>query len=370
MNKAVHQQNLDAVLGKALDQKPLTKEEVVFLLGLGREEDLQLLYGAARSLRYKYFRNKVFLYGFVYFSTWCANECAFCSYRNPNHLVRRYRKTTEEILEVVCSLKESGVHLIDLTMGEDPFYHRRQDGFDSLVDLVRRLRGEINLPVMVSPGVLSPAELKKFSEAGADWYACYQETYNQDLFRRLRIKQSFSRRLFSKYLAQKAGLLVEEGLLLGVGETVEDIACSMDYMRQLGARQVRVMSFVPQEGSPLENVPAPSRVMEFKAIAVLRLLFPDRLIPASLDVDGIEGLEARLGAGANVVTSLIPPQSGLAGVARHKRDIDEGCRTVRGVLPVLEKTGMEAAAPYEYADWLMGQRNILSARAAGISGWR
>lgn len=48
----------------------------------------------------------------------------------------------------------------------------------------------------------------------------------------------------------------------------------------------------------------------------MRLLFPDKLIPASLDVDGISGLELRLMAGANVVTSIIPPNEGLAGVAQ------------------------------------------------------
>ncbi len=74
-------------------------------------------------------------------------------------------------------------------------------------------------------------------------------------------------------------------------------------------------------------------------IAVMRLLFPDRLIPASLDIDGVAGLQARLNAGANVVTSLIPPRLGLAGVAQSTRDIDDGYRTVAGILPLLEQIG-------------------------------
>ena len=35
----------------------------------------------------------VFLYGFVYFSTYCRNECAFCFYRADNDESPRYRKT-------------------------------------------------------------------------------------------------------------------------------------------------------------------------------------------------------------------------------------------------------------------------------------
>ena len=65
-------------------------------------------------------------------------------------------------------------------------------------------------------------------------------------------------------------------------------------------------------------------------IAVMRLAMPDRLIPASLDVEGIAGLEARLEAGANVVTSIVPPQSGLAGVSQAELDIDAGLRTAPG----------------------------------------
>ena len=75
----------------------------------------------------------------------------------------------------------------------------------------------------------------------------------------------------------------------------------------------------------------------------MRLAMPDRLIPASLDVDGIAGLERRLQAGANVVTSIVPPTVGLAGVSQAELDIDEGYRTVHGVLPHLERLGLRPA---------------------------
>ncbi len=131
-------------------------------------------------------------------------------------------------------------------------------------------------------------------------------------------------------------------------------------MRAIGAQQVRVMSFVPQTGIPMEHTPSPDRRLERVAIAVLRLLFPDRLIPASLDVDGIEGLKVRLAAGANVVTSLIPPHVGFAGVAQHSKDINEGKRTIAGVLPVLRDLGLEVATNEEYRYWLHQQKLCLS----------
>lgn len=86
---------------------------------------------------------------------------------------------------------------------------------------------------------------------------------------------------------------------------------------------------------------------------------PDRLIPASLDVDGVEGLQARINAGANVITSLIPPQLGLAGVAQSTKDINEGYRTVQGIIPVLNQMGMRAASLEEYSCWILNEKEKL-----------
>ncbi len=72
---------------------------------------------------------------------------------------------------------------------------------------------------MLSPGVVSGEALQQFAAAGADWYACYQETHNRALFARLRLHQSFDERLQAKRLARRYGMLVEEGILKGVGET-------------------------------------------------------------------------------------------------------------------------------------------------------
>jgi methylornithine synthase len=116
------------------------------------------------------------------------------------------------------------------------------------------------------------------------------------------------------------------------------------------------MTFVPQLGTPLADVAPQGDQAELLTIAAMRLAMPEALIPASLDVDGIRGLERRLQAGANVVTSIVPPTSGLAGVSQAELDINEGHRTVAGVLPHLERLGLRAAAPAEYSRWLDGAR--------------
>ena len=221
---------------------------------------------------------------------------------------------------------------------------------------------------MVSPGVVPEQVLHDLSIAGADWYACYQETHNKELFSQLRLKQSYDLRFTSKKNAMQSGLLVEDGILAGVGETLSDLASSLESMSRLGAHQVRVMSFVPQKGTPMSHWATPSRKRELLFIALLRILMPDRLIPASLDVDGVEGLRARINAGANVITSLIPPQLGLAGVAQSTKDINEGYRTVQGIIPVLKKMGMRAASLEEYTCWIVkGKKEITRPHSREVS---
>jgi len=355
MNTNVYRSDfhLDRILSKSLAQESLTKEEIKFLLSLDDEESLDQLFHTARKIRYIHFGDDVFLSGFVYFSTWCRNDCTFCRYRYSNRLANRYRKNKMEVLEIACQLAESGVHLIDLTIGEDPVIHKK---IDELADLVRSIKDLTGLPVMVSPGVVSLDTLKALTEVGADWYACYQEAHNRKLFKRLRPDQDYDERLSMKMEARGLGLLIEEGILTGVGENTDDILLSLEVMNDLDAHQIRVMTFVPQEGTPMANFPAASWRGELSIIAVMRLLFQDRLIPASLDVGGVRGLRERLLAGANVITSIIPPHKGLVGISNSVLDVDEGYRTVRGVTPILDKMKISTAEPRKYAQWILHER--------------
>ena len=130
-------------------------------------------------------------------------------------------------------------------------------------------------------------------------------------------------------------------------------------MEKTGAHQVRVMSFVPQKGTPMARVHAPDIVRELLIIAVLRITFPDRLIPASLDVDGSENLISRLNAGANVVTSFVPPNMGMAGVAQPQFNIDNGLRTVDSILSILKAANMQPASFSKYIEWMERERGLL-----------
>ena len=342
------------ILAKGEREAKLSTDEIFQLMSIKDKSEMEELFAAARRVRDREFGKKIFTYGFVYFSTYCKNNCTFCYYRTSNTGIDRYRKTKEEIVQLSASLQDAGINLSDLTMGEDPMMYK--DGYAKLLDIISAVHDEVGINIMASPGALPHDMFAKVRDAGADWYACYQETYNRKLFGSLRLDQSFEDRRNQKTWAMEAGLLAEDGMMIGLGESVRDRAETIQEMTSLGCGQIRAMTFVPQVGTPMQDYTPYDSTEELKAIAIMRLLNQDKLIPCSLDVEGIAGLRTRINAGANVVTSIVPPSQHLAGVAQHELDIENGNRSVQHVFEMLEDMGHHHASSAEYRSFLEAHR--------------
>ncbi|MCP8307834.1 MAG: methylornithine synthase PylB [archaeon] len=349
------------ILTKALDGKELLKSDALYLARIKNIHDLYAMFSVAQELRERFFKNVIFNYGFVYFTTYCRNYCTFCAYRKPNEKAIRYRKTLDEILDYSKRIKDSGINLIDLTMSEDPIVYEKIDGWRLVESIIKAVKDATGLPIMISPGAICRDGIRAFEKAGADWFAVYQETYNRELYRKLRVGQDFDYRVNVKLWAKDEGMLIEDGMLLGVGENGDDWVESIFSMKKLGVHQIREMGFIPQPNTPMENILPPPLLDEMKVIALMRLTNPDRLIPSSFDVDGIKGLQLRLMAGANVVTSLIPPGTGLVGVAQAELGVDSGIRTRDGIKPFIEQLNLRLASQKEYKEWIEEQRVKLKA---------
>ncbi len=353
--------DLNQILDRLQKACPVEKNEIKYLLGLSDTDEIKQLFKAAKTVRARYFGTKVFLYGFLYFSTYCRNDCNFCQYRCSNKMLPRYRKTESQILAAAGEMADTGVHLIDLTMGEDPeLFASGEPGFKQFVRMIKTVQNETGLPVMISPGTVPDDILGKFADIGVTWYACYQETHNKALFKILRKGQGFKKRIARKELAKSLGMLIEEGILTGVGESLDDLADSILWMKEFAVDQARIMTFVPQKNTPMAAIRPQGNLKEQVIIAVMRLVLGDVLIPATLDVDGLDGLKARLDAGANVVTSIVPPNKGLAGVANHSLDIEDSRRTLDHILPVIKTCGLAPASLKDYLAWTAGRQTAVN----------
>jgi methylornithine synthase len=355
----MHWRRLNDILTRAIQGFSPSRQETIQLLSLIDSNSIQRVMSAAQKVRAQHFGDQLFLYGFIYLSTYCRNHCAFCFYRKTNQRSPRYRKSLAQVVEIASGLANSGVHLVDLTLGEDPLIHQTGN-FQILFQMIEQVKEKADIPVMISPGVVPEKILQLFAAIKTDWYALYQETHNSVLFKQLRIGQRFEQRIDARNAARRAAMLVEDGILLGVGETIIDRADSIMAMQQNNVDQARAMSFVPQPQTPLCEMTSPSRMIECLCIAVMRLTMPNRLIPASLDVDGIKGLKMRLEAGANVITSIIPPKNRLAGVSQSTLDIEQGRRTVSEVKKVVTDLGLRIASGKSYESWMAARKKIRS----------
>ena len=152
-------------------------------------------------------------------------------------------------------------------------------------------------------------------------------------------------------------MLTEDGMLVGIGDTPRDRAEHIKIMGDIKCNQIRAMTFIPQRGTPLQDISQPvDYTDELKAISVMRLAYPDALIPASLDVEGTVGLKSRVDAGASVITSIVPPNIGLAGVAQPKFNIDDGHRSLNYVRNLAESIGRREATMKEFNDYYDAHR--------------
>ena len=92
----------------AICQPQMGKEALLGLLSAKSEGERAFVFDAAREARYRAFGNKVFLYGFLYLSTHCRNDCAFCQYRRSNSSLERYRKPLGEMQPQCRIVYDSG----------------------------------------------------------------------------------------------------------------------------------------------------------------------------------------------------------------------------------------------------------------------
>lgn len=163
------------------------------------------------------------LYAPLYLSNYCVNHCLYCAFRFPNELDRVHLSVDEVIAEAELLRTQGHEHLL-VVAGDFP----KLTSTDYLVTNIRELAArEFSVAVEVAPQ--STVSYAKMVRAGACGVTLYQETYQEELYRRLHPrgpKLWFDWRLEALERAAEAGMKrLGLGILLGLADPALDIRC-------------------------------------------------------------------------------------------------------------------------------------------------
>lgn len=297
------------IVDELKNTQSLTKEQFAYLLECGDKEGLEYLYAAARDVSEQIFHKEVYLRGLIEFSNNCKNDCYYCGIRCSNRNADRYRLTKEEILSC-CEIGEKiGFKTFVLQSGEDPYYTD-----DRICDIVRSIKeAHPECAVTLSIGEKTKESYKKYYDAGADRYLLRHETANEEHYSKLHpASMSGAYRKQCLFDLKEIGFQVGCGIMVGTPhQTVDHIYEDIKFMEELQPHMIGIGPFIPHKDTPFKDEPEGSVERTLRLLAILRLLFPKVLLPATtaLGTADAMGREKGILAGANVMMPNLSPSN-------------------------------------------------------------
>ncbi len=262
------------------------------------------LWREACALRREFWGRRVFLRGIVEFSSHCRQNCLYCGLRRDNADLARYRLSPDEIYEGAKAVAGLGLGTLVLQSGEDPFYTG-----PVVAELIRRIKGDFGLAVTLSLGERKKADYALWRFAGADRYLLKVETFDAELYARLRPGRRLPARLDSLKALADLGYETGSGVIAGLpGAAEESPAVDIAALAALNLDMVSISPFTPSPGTPLAGCPALGVEETLRIMALARIAAPSAHIPVTSAL-GLAGDDVRLRAlevGDVLMPSLTP----------------------------------------------------------------
>lgn len=265
------------------------------------------IFERARRQAQAVFGRSIYTRGLIEFTNYCRQNCLYCGIRAGNPRAERYRLTQREILECCQEGYGLGFRTFVLQGGEDPYY---SDG--DVAGIVRAIKEAYpDCAVTLSIGERGSEAYRLFREAGADRYLLRHETADSGHFARLHPKgQRLESRMACLESLKELGYQVGTGFMVGSpGQQSRHLAQDLAFIQRFRPQMVGIGPFIPHKDTPFAHEKAGTLEMTLKLIALLRLMLPDALLPATTALGTIapDGRERGILAGANVVMPNLSP---------------------------------------------------------------
>jgi biotin synthase len=267
----------------------------------------QELFEKADGVRRAYYGTDVYIRGLIEFTNYCRNNCYYCGIRRDNQNVERYRLGKDEILSCCKQGYALGFRTFVLQGGEDGAFS------DELIcDIVSEIKKLYpDCAVTLSLGEKSFDSYSAFFNAGANRYLLRHETANAEHYRMLHPdSMNLENRKKCLWDIKKIGYEVGSGFMTGsphqtTGCLIEDLR----FLQELQPDMIGIGPYISHQNTPFRDCKNGDLHLCLRLIAIIRLMFPNALIPATtaLATIDIRGRELGLTAGANVVMPNLSP---------------------------------------------------------------
>ena len=261
----------------------------------------------ADSVRKKYYGTDVYLRGLIEFTNYCKNDCFYCGIRSGNKTLDRYRLSEEEILSCCETGYTLGYRTFVLQGGEDPWYDDAK-----MTGLVAKIRKQYeDCAITLSFGEKPKESYQAFFEAGANRYLLRHETANEAHYNQLHPPaMNMKKRQECLWNLKEIGYQVGSGFMVGSPyQTTECLIDDLRFLEQLQPDMIGIGPFIAHRETPFYHfVNGPLR-LTLRLISLLRLMFPNVLIPSTTALGTIDpsGREFGLRCGANVLMPNLSP---------------------------------------------------------------
>lgn len=296
------------------------------------------LFAQAAGIRDSIYGHNIFLRGLIEITNHCKNNCLYCGIRRDEK-TQRYRLTKEQILDCCRTGHELGFRTFVLQGGEDAWFTD-----EVLCDWVAEIKRRYpDCAITLSLGERGRESFRRLREAGADRYLLRHETADRAHYAQLHpAEMSFEHRMQCLHDLRNLGYQVGTGFMVGSPfQTLETLKKDLAFIADFKPEMVGIGPFIPAAGTPFEHHPAGSIELTIRLIAILRLLLPTALLPATTALGTLHptGRERAIAAGANVIMPNLSPQDTRALYSIYNNKLSTGSEAAETVADIRARLG-------------------------------
>lgn len=289
--------------------KILSNEEFIYLLNNISDQETKYLFEKARNIAHSIYENKVYIRGLIEVSNYCKNDCYYCGIRCSNKNANRYRLSFDDIMKSCSTGYELGFRTFVLQGGEDRFFSD-----EVLCKIITSIKSQYpECAVTLSLGERSYKSYLNLFNAGADRYLLRHESANNEHYSKLHPKNlSLENRKKCLFNLKEIGYQVGSGFMVGSPfQTTQNIVEDLLFLKELSPHMIGIGPFISHKDTPFKNYSNGNVDLTLTLISILRLMFPNSLIPATTALGTLcdNGRELGILAGANVIMPNLSPKN-------------------------------------------------------------